>query len=200
MSTDVLRQQIRQARSRYFASLGSVEELAVTPTDGLPWPGQREAWRLIRRGKSVAVVSDGLSDPFDAPKPNVGLGIEVLVETTDPLADPISRSWLFEMARSLAQQFVEHGGFRNLIEKLGLICLELPNAPGALLGLRTDDTPIEFPTPQGTVRIITGTLLTPVEMAYAGNFGQPGLVELQRRFVRKGWFHRSSRDRESVVD
>jgi hypothetical protein len=200
MSNEVLRQQISQARGRYFATLGRVEELTVAAGDGPPWPGQREAWRVIRRPASIAIVSDGLSDPFDSPKPNAGLGIEVLAETSDPIDGPIEQSWLLMMARSLATQFVEHGGFRNLIDKLGLICLELPDGSGVLLGVQADGIATEFASPQGPVRVITATLLQPVEMAYAGNFGQPGLIELQRRFVRNGWFHRSSPARQPVFN
>lgn len=201
MSDDTLRRQIAEARSRYYATLGRMEELSVAADENAPiWPGQREGWRVIRRESSIAIVSDGLSDPFDSAKPNVGLGIELLVETSDLLEEPLEKSWLFEMARSLATQFVEHGGFRNLIDKLGLICLELPDGSGVLLGVQTDGLPTEFATPQGQVRLITATLLQPVEMAYAGNFGQPGLIELQRRFVRSRGCHRSSRTRPPVFD
>ena len=94
---------------------------------------------------------------------------------------------------------VEHGGFRNLVDKLGLICLELRSGAGVLLGVKTDGFAIEFDAPGGPVRVITATLLMPDEMSYAGRLRREGLLELEKRFVERGWYHRSSKQRKSVV-
>jgi hypothetical protein len=199
MPDDALLLKAYQARNQYAASLGIVSELPVPPLEGPPWPGLREGWRAIRRESSVAIMSDGLSDPFPTSQPNTGLGIEVLAETTDTV-DPIESSWLLAMARALAMQFVEHGGFRNLIDKLGLICLELDDGQGVLLGVRPDDFAPTFHAPGGEVRIMTATMLTPQELDYAARFRREGLAELEKRLSQQGFFHRSSRQRGSVVD
>jgi hypothetical protein len=198
MGDDALLLKAYEARNRYAASLGTVSELPVPPLDGPPWPGLREGWRAIRRKSSVAILSDGLSDPFPTEKPNTGLGIEVLAETSDPI-EPVESSWLLAPVRELARQFVEHGGFRNLIDKLGLICLELNDGQGVLLGVRPDDFTPTFSTPSGEVRIITATLLTPQELDYAGKFRREGLIELEKRLAKQGFCHRSSRKRQSLV-
>lgn len=124
-------QQHYDARDRHVRKLGTPDpdpRTLLNPglTGGPWWPGLRESWRRVRRGPCTLVVSDGLSDPYDDDDtPNVGLGVEVLVATPDPVPDPVQASWLFTLAYDISQQAADSGAFRELRDELGLFSMEL---------------------------------------------------------------------------
>lgn len=211
-------QAIYAAREAFAKSLGEVDGDVLAPLinpsfmGGPQWPDLREAWRVIRRGTSTIILSDGLADPFpEVAEPNHGFALEVLVESSDPFAEALQGTWLFDLVYQVSQQAAHHGGFRGLIDRVGVGCLELPASPhfkpfeadsgrvGVLLGAMPAGRPDGFETPGGYVRIITARLLFPSELAYAAAGGATAREELVRRFTSDGTFHTSSFHRKPVV-
>jgi hypothetical protein len=218
MADEALLQLTYEARDKFVSGLGVVDPDVLAPLinptfmGGPTWPDLRQAWRVVRRGANTIVISDGLSDPFsDEPEPNTGFGLEVLAETTDPMPERLQASWLFDLAYQVSQQCAGHGGVRELIDKLGLLSLELPmsevlqlvatsnNRAGVLLGLAPPGTDTEFDLPGGSVRVVTAKLLWPSELDYAASEGKAGREDLAKRFAADGTHHRSSMSRKAVV-
>jgi hypothetical protein len=218
MADEAFLQSTYEARDKFVSSLGLVNPDVLAPlinpsfVGGPMWPDLRQAWRVVRRGANTIVVSDGLSDPFsDEPELNAGFGIEVLAETADPMPEQLQASWLFDLVYQVSQQCAAHGGVRDLIEKLGLLSLELPmsevlkpvatsnNRAGVLLGLAAPGVLSEFALPGGSVRVVTAKLLWPSELNYAVAKGKVGREDLAKRFVADGTHYRSSMSRKAVV-
>jgi hypothetical protein len=217
MADEELLKRTYSARDGFLLALGEVESDVLAPLinpsfmGGPMWPDLRQAWRVIRRVGSTAIVSDGLSDPFsDDVDPNVGFGIEVLAESSDLLPAPLQTSWLFDLAFQVSQQCAAHGGVRDLIDRLGLISLELPlsdvlepvatsnGTAGVLLGVVTPNIPSSFDLPGGTARVVTATLLWPSELEYAMEHGKAGREALANAFATNGTYHCSSLHRKPV--
>ena len=157
-------------------------------------------------------MSDGLSDPFSEDEtPTAGFGLEVLAQSGDLMPDQLQGSWLFNLVYQVSQQCAAHGGVRGLIDRLGLLSLELPMSEelrpvatdngraGVLLGVAAPDFPTQFELPGGSVKIVTAKLLWPSELEYAAAEGEAGRAELARRFAAEGTHHRSSLTRPPVV-
>jgi len=206
------------ARDRYLRGLGAVAPDVIAPLvnpsfqGGPEWPDLRQAWRVITTGAHTILVSDGLTDPFkDDPKPNVGFGLEVLVETDDLLPRPIQKTWLFEVVYEISQNCADHGGIRELIDRLKLLSLELPSSRalgavatasgsvGVLLGVAPPGVATEFAVPGGSVRLLTAKVLMPTELAFVAKNGAAGREELAKRFAAQGTHHRSSLKRKAVA-
>jgi hypothetical protein len=217
MADEAMLQSTYEARDKFVSSLGVVDPDVLAPLinpsfmGGPMWPDLRQAWRVIRQGTNTIVISDGLSDPFsDQPEQNVGFGIEVLAETAEPMPEQLQTSWLFDLVYQVSQQCAAHGGVRDIIERLGLISLELPTSEvlgplaneegrvGVLLGLAAPGMASEFALPGGSVRLLTAKLLWPSELEYAISNGKAGRKELARRFAADGTHHRSSMSRRAV--
>ncbi|VTT97360.1 Uncharacterized protein OS=Xanthomonas perforans 91-118 GN=XPE_2373 PE=4 SV=1 [Gemmataceae bacterium] len=215
---DDLLQRTYEARDGYLRQLGEVDPLVLTHiinpafTGGPRWPDLRQAMRVVRNGNRTIVVSDGLADPFDdQPEPNVGFGIEVLLETSDPIEGSIQNDWPFWIAYDVAQQAARHGGFRELIDELGVLSMDLQcrfgpselataeGRIGVLLGVHGPDFPAEWSFPAGVVKIVTVKVLHPSELAVAANEGDAGRKRLCDLFTANGTFHVSSATRPSVV-
>lgn len=210
--------QTFQAREAYLRQMGAVDELLLAPLmnpafmGGPVWPSLRQSWRTVRNGRRTIIVSDGLSDPFDSEtEPSVGFGIEVLGETADPLPDQLQGSWLFAVVYAVSQQSAAHGGFRGLIDELGVLSMEirapaelqpLANSDGNLglfLGLRSPKLPLEWELPAGLVKVVTVKVLQPTELAYAVDQDSEGRVRLREMFSADGTYHLSSLSRPPVV-
>jgi len=218
MAEQDYRSLVYAARDGYARSLGDMSPDVLAPLvnpsfmGGPEWPDLRQAWRVIRNGNRTIVMSDGLADPFsDEPEPNAGFELEVLAETEDPMPEAVQSTWLFNLVYQISQQCADHGGIREIIDRLGVVSMELPeagslqpaaNADGAvgvLLGLPSPDFPTEFAVPVGTVRIVTAKVLWPSELDYVVAEGKAGREELARRFAADGSRHRSSLLRQPVV-
>ena len=214
---DDRRQLTYAARDAYARSLGDVSPDVLAPLinpgfmSGPLWPDTRQAWKAIRNGSATIILSDGLSDPFcDAPEPNSGFGLEVLAETSDSLPEQLPASWLFDLVYQVSQQCAFHGGVRELIDRLGVVSLELPlsgplqvmatanDTAGVLLGTMPPNCSWGFDIPGGSVRIVTAKLLWPQELEFAAT-GKAAREELARRFAADGTLHCSSMHRPSVV-
>jgi hypothetical protein len=179
---------------------------------GPRWPDLRQAFRIVRNGTHTIVVSDGLADPFDdQPDPNVGFGIEVLGETSDLIEGEVQNSWLFWVVYDVAQQAANHGGFRDLIDELGVLSMEIRNrfGPdelatseghlGLLLGVHPPNFSVEWIIPSGKVKVVTVKILHPSELAVAVREGEAGRKRLQELFAANGSYHVSSVERPAVI-
>jgi hypothetical protein len=214
---ELLRQTF-QAREAYLRRMGVVDDFLLAPLmspalmGGQAWPAFRQSWRTVRNGDRTIVASDGLSDPFEGEgEANVGFGIEVLGETADPLPDPPQASWLFAVVPAVSQQAAAHGGFRGLIDELGVLSMEM-EAPtelqplatsdgnlGLLLGLRSPGVPFEWELPAGLVKVVTVKVLQPAELAFVIEHGGAGRDRLRELFATEGSYHLSSLFRPPVV-
>jgi hypothetical protein len=214
---ELRRDEIFAARDQFARSLGDVDPDVLTPIinpefmDGPAWPDLRQAWRVIRRDGSTIILSDGLSDPFpEVAEPNTGFGLEVLVESSDAMPEQLQMSWLFDLAYQVSQQCADHGGIRDMVERFGVVSLELPmnhelpdmlndhHMAGVLLGIVPPDLPPEFTTPSGSVRIITAKLLWLSELQHIITGGKGARQNLADQFRQDGSYHRSSLLRSAV--
>ena len=210
-------QALYDARDQFARTLGATgDDLLgpfVNPTfgGGPRWPSLRQSWRPIRRRESTAIVSDGLSDPFDDDEsPNVGLGIESVVEASGKVSSQLQRSWLFQLVYDVSQQAADSGEFLSRINKLGLFSMELflgdafkalkspSGTVGVLLAIEPDFTPLLAVGPD-SIRYLTAKLLNPSELAFARAGGATARAQLRDRFHSDGTAHRSSLRRKSVV-
>ncbi len=207
-----------QVRETYLRKMGKVDEFLLAPLinpaeiGGPVWPSFRQAWRTVRNGRGIIIVSDGLSDPFEAQERlNTGFGIEVLGETTDPLPEQLQASWLFAVVYAVSQEAAAHGGFRSLIDEMGVLSMEI-KAPeglqslanqegkiGVLLGLQSPELPTEWELPAGLVKVVTVKVLQPMELAYVVAKYEAGREQLRQLFAADGSHHLSSLFRPSVV-
>jgi hypothetical protein len=207
-----------EARGRYLRQLGEVDPLVLAPLvnpafrGGPRWPDLRQAFGVVRRDDRTIVVSDGLSDPFDEePEPNVGFGIEVLLETADPIEGSIQNDWPFWVVYDVPQQAAAHGGFRELIDELGVLSMEIharfgpdelatpQGGLGLLLGVHPPEFPAEWQLPAGTAKVVTVKVLHPSELSIAVEQGSAGRERLRDLFTADGSYHLSSSKRPPVL-
>jgi hypothetical protein len=211
-----LLQQTYAARDGYLRQWGEVDPYVQAPLinpafrGGPRWPDLRQAFRIVRNGTHTIVVSDGLADPFDGEEePNVGFGVEILCETSDPIEGSVANDWPFWVTYDIAQQAAHHGGFRELIDELGLLSMEIEcrfgpeelatpnNRLGVLLGAAPPDLATDWEFPAGTVKLITAKVLHPSELAIVLSDG--GRERLRDLFVADGTYHISSVARKPVI-
>ena len=205
------------AREGYLKTIGAVEPNLFAPivnpglVGGPVWPALRESWRCVRRDKNTILISDGLSDPWDDEDENVGLGTEVLVETSEALGPNVAATWLFDLVYGVSQQAASSGAFRELRDELGLFSSEI-HAPaalrkfssaeghvGVLFGVPAPSLPLEWNLPSGLVRVVTATLLHPSELLHIRQFDQAGRSRVSEMLVEAGFGHLSLVDRSPVV-
>jgi len=213
-----LLQSTYAARDACLRQLGEVDPYVlghlINPAfmGGPKWPNLRQAMRVIRNGSHTFVVSDGLADPFEEnPEPNVGFGVEVLVETSDPIEGSVQNDWPFWLAYNVAQQAAKHGGFRELFDELGILSLELKcpvglqdfatetGRIGLLLGNNGPNVPLMWDFPAGKVRVVTVMAVHPAELAVIVIEGEAGRKRLADLFAANGTYHVSSATRKSVI-
>ncbi|MFO1063910.1 MAG: hypothetical protein U0892_08615 [Pirellulales bacterium] len=206
------------ARDAFASSLGTVSPDVLAPLinpslmGGPAWPDLRQAWRVIRRTSGIAIMSDGLADPFDdTDEPNCGFELEAIAETNDTLPTQLEASWLFDLVYGISQQCAHHGGVAEIVDDLGVVSLELPvgeslkalatenERVGVLLGVEADNIPRYIELPGGTALIMTATLILPSELEFIIANGQEGRTHLARRLAEAGIHHRSSLTRASLI-
>ncbi|WP_257454648.1 imm11 family protein [Archangium lipolyticum] len=200
------------ARDTAWRSLGTLDKEAITPIAmSSSWPGRRELWRVIHRASGrTLLVTHGLSDPFITRlEPSVGFGLELAVETDQPL-ESIETSWPFMLLERVAAEVAAHERVRERL-KAGLFSMEvsgegmpesLVTSDGrvaVLLGVESRTLPSHFSTPFGDVRLVTIKALLPPELAYLLEHGAKGQSELARRFVASGEEHLSHLRQRAIV-
>jgi len=207
-----LREQTDTARKAFWRTLGRLDEEAFIPiVVGGGWPARRQVWRVIHRAEGrTLVVTDGLSDFFvDRVEPSVGFGLELALETNEPLGD-VEKSWPLLLLERMGNELAEHERVREKV-KASFLSMEVAGhgmpeplltkegRVGVLLGMEASTLPGCFTMPAGEVRLVTVKVLMPVELAYLLEHGKRGRDELVRRFVQEGQAHLSRAWRQSVV-
>jgi len=207
-----LRDETDAAREAFWRTLGRLDEEAIIPiVVGGGWPARRQVWRVIHRAEGrTLLVTDGLSDFFvDRVEPSVGFGLELALETNEPLGD-VEKSWLLLLLERVGNELAEHESMREKV-KAGLLSMEVAGERmpeplltkegrlGVLLGVESSTLPGRFTLPAGEVRLVTVKVLMPVELAYLLEHGKRGRDELVRRFAQEGPEHLSRAWRQPVV-
>ncbi|EJN21868.1 suppressor of fused domain protein [Pseudomonas sp. GM80] len=131
---------------------------------GPDWPSTRQAYRIVRRGDSIILASEGLSDPFDDPEERSnGFEMELFVETADipehargALGDvaPLQQSWAFEMLKHIAATVANAGGITGQLQQYGALSLELPGFSQS--HYMSDQLPAQFVTEDDMVGVLLG--------------------------------------------
>jgi len=197
-----LREQTDAAREAFWRTLGRLDKEAIIPiVVGGAWPARRQVWRIIHRpGGRTLLVTDGLSDFFvDRVEPSVGFGLELALETDEPLEKP-EESWPLLLLERVADEVAEHERVREKV-KTGLMSMEVSGRGmpqvlvtqegrmGVLLGMEASTLPRGFNMLAREVRLVTVKALLPAELAYLLEHGKKGRDELLRRFGQEGHGH-----------
>ncbi|WP_342747661.1 imm11 family protein [Melittangium boletus] len=199
-----LRKQTDAARGPFWRTLGRLDEEAIIPiVVGGAWPARRQVWRIIHRAEGrTLLVTDGLSDFFvDRVEPSVGFGLELALETDEPLKD-VEKSWPLLLLERVADEVAEHERVRERL-RTGFLSMEVSGKDmpeplvtregrvGVLLGMESSELPRGFAMPAGEVRLVTVKVLLPTELGYLLAHGKNGRDELLRRFDEEGQGHLS---------
>jgi hypothetical protein len=207
-----LREQTDTAREAFWRTLGKLDEEAIIPiVVGGSWPARRQVWRSIHRpGGRTLLVTDGLSDFFvDRVEPSVGFGLELALETDEPLQEA-EKSWPLLLLERVSDEVAEYERVREKV-KTGQMSMEVSGKDmpqplvtqdgrvGVLLGLEPSTLPRGFTLSGGEVRLVTIKALLPAELAYLLEHGKTGWDELLRRFDQEGHGHLSRVGRSPVV-
>ncbi|WP_295473252.1 suppressor of fused domain protein [uncultured Pseudomonas sp.] len=143
---ETLQQAVRQAgherMDRHWRSVGQLESDVLTYlispglSGGAQWPSTRQAYRVVRRGESLLLATDGLSDPFDGVEGmGNGFEMELFLETSDlpetmrgeaGQVDALKGSWAFELLEHVASTVADAGGITHQLAQYGVLSLELP--------------------------------------------------------------------------
>ncbi|SES91381.1 suppressor of fused domain protein [Stigmatella erecta] len=192
--------------------MGRLDEEAIIPiVVGGAWPAQRQVWRIIHRpGGRTLLVTDGLSDYFaDRAEPSVGFGLELALETDEPLQEA-EQSWPLLLLERVGDEIAEHERVREKV-KPGFLSMEVSGQGmpeplvtregrvGVLLGMESSPLPRDFSMPAGEVRLVTVKALLPTELTYLLAHGKTGRDELLRRFGQEGHGHLSRVWRNPVM-
>ena len=200
------------AREAFWRTLGTLDPLTLTPiAGGDEWPGRRQAWRLIHRtAGGTLLVTDGMSDfDADSDEPSVGFGLELALETDEPLG-PMAHSWQYQVLTRVGDEVTGHERLRTWLRK-GMMSMEVSGEGmppelvtdqgrvGVLLGMQASTLPLSFDLPEGTVRLVTIQVLLPAELEFLLAEGKGGSEEMARRFIANGREHRVRAQRPPVV-
>lgn len=211
-----------EARDAFWQAWGEVDPQVLAPLinpglSGLPsWPRLRQAYRTVRRGSLTLLATDGLSDPFDDPGRSTeqGFGLECFAVTKDVLPSPVQSSWLFDMLFQVSLNAADHGGFRDVIERAGLVSMQLfdvrvprewsndDGSVGVLLNLqdtRGSGVAGTVVLPVESALVVSVKLLAPSEFEYCVQGGSAARAELGRLFHASGKPQQSSLQRKPVV-
>ncbi|QBF27528.1 Suppressor of fused protein (SUFU) [Pseudomonas tructae] len=158
---------------RHWSSVGTVENdvlaYLISPSfsGGPHWPSTRQAYRVVRRGDSIILATEGLSDPFDDDEgQGNGFEMELFVETADipehargPLGevDPFKRSWAFELIENVAKTVADAGGITPQLERYGALSLELPGFSES--HHISSQVPAQFVTEDDCIGVLLGGLV-----------------------------------------
>ncbi len=155
---------------RHWSAVGSVEQdvlsylISPSLSGGPYWPSTRQAYRVIRRGTSVIMATEGLSDPFDDTEGmGNGFEMELFVETADipehargavGEVDPLKRSWVFELVENVAGTVAGAGGITSQLDLHGALSLEIPGFSQS--HHLSDQLPAHFVTDDDAIGVLLG--------------------------------------------
>src|SRR6218665_3047788 len=166
-----------------------------TPTHGNHRMGiQNCCGGWARRGEPPSVRwarwRGGPSSQSFQKEPSLGYGIELAIETDEPVGD--DGGWLLQLLRRVSGEVAEHERLRVALGK-GVISMEVPGEGmpeslvtkegrvGALVGMGASGFPRSFSPPAGAVRLLIVKALSPQELAFLLEHGRK---ELLQRFAR----------------
>lgn len=224
-----------QRRDAFWATVGTVEGDVLTHLispdlmGGPAWPTTRQAYRVIRRGGSVVIATDGMSDLFDDGGDTNGFNLELFVESGDLPADlagtpgdvsPLARSWMLELLQNVAGTVAGAGGIERQLERYGVLSMEVPGVSASHAikdqlpeGFVTADDAIgiliggpapDFATliedmPLSPVRIVPVVLLTAAELGEIRAGDEETRDGVVKRLAATPTRHRSDLGRPSIV-
>ncbi|WP_223641145.1 imm11 family protein [Corallococcus sp. EGB] len=196
-------------REAFWHTLGTMDDNFVIPiVVGGGWPARSEIWRVIHRPEGRTLfVTDGLSNFFaDKAEPSVGFGLELALETDEPVAN-VAKSWQQLLLERIANELVGHEHLREPA-RTGILSMEIDGERmpeplltkdgrvAVLLGMETPTLPTHFTLPDGQVRLVTVKTLMPRELTYLLEHGRE---ELLHRFNQSSPGHLSKAWRQPVV-
>ena len=174
-----LREATQKSLDRHWNTVGTSEQdvlgYMISPSllGGPDWPSTRQAYRVVRRGDSIILATEGMSDPFDgAEGMGNGFEMELFIETADipehargALGDvnPFRRSWAFELLRHLAAEVAYAGGLTHRLEKYGSMSFEIPGFS------KSDAMSEQLPAHFVTADDMTGMLLGAPQADFSTN-------------------------------
>ena len=155
---------------RHWSAVGTVERdvlaYLISPTfsGGPYWPSTRQAYRVVRRGDTIILATEGLSDPFDDTEGmGNGFEMELFVETADipehahgavGEVDPFKGSWAFELVEHVAKTVADAGGITHQLDQYGALSLELPGLSQS--HHMSDQLPKHFVTDDDSTGVLLG--------------------------------------------
>ncbi len=221
-------EQSWQKRDAFWASIGAVETDVlghlISPglMGGPQWPTTRQAYKVVRRGGSIIIATDGLSDPFADGRQGNGFGMELFVETGDIQPDhagqpgdisKLSQSWAFELVSHVAGTVASAGGVTAQLDQYGVLSMELPGVSqshvigkqlpahyvteddslGILIGVPVEGFPAVIEDmPLSPVRMVPVTIITAAELEALRAGGAAARRALAEELAKRGTYHRSS--------
>lgn len=155
---------------RHWSSVGISERDVITymisPSfmGGADWPSTRQAYRVVRRGDSILLATEGMSDPFDGVEGmGNGFEMELFIETSDIPehargalgdVDPLKNSWAFELLEHIGKMVANAGGITERLYKYGVLSIEIPGF--SLSHQMSDQLPKHFVTEDDCTGVLLG--------------------------------------------
>ncbi len=166
----------RETQWSNFGTLGAHFAPIIGPTftGGPTWPS-RPGWQVVYPFSGGTVVcSNGLSDAFEDQDPSVGYGLEIYAGCSERVEE-IQGHWLMSMVMQLSNVCAGHGGIPGLLERMGALTVELENQGfpqefvldnGRVCALIGTQGPLaDLSLPQGRIRVVSATLISPQHTA-----------------------------------
>jgi hypothetical protein len=213
----------RKLRLAVYTSMGTPSKDVLAPllgpavTGGPAWPS-RPSWRAIRRGETLIVASDALSDPWEEDEEEAGYRLEVFMEGPGdllpegaPLTD-LTGTWLLSAVQEISNTVASHGGVRELLDELGAVSVEVDGAHfpdalcneegrvGVLVGVATKGLPERIDYGNDDALLVAVTVLTRDELDTIVEEGTQARLGIAEALAASSTGHRSVLDRKSVLE
>jgi hypothetical protein len=170
----------------------------------------------VQDGGRVLLATADLSSPSGDGSRPVGAGLELFVESDEPLGGPLPLTWLQSLLVSLRQLAVETPDLRQQIDELGLLSVGVDGTPfppsmrgvdgtvGVLIGLPVKKYPSSYKVGNHNVLLVAATVLKPdeLELLIEGDEegDEEGYEALASALSESGVGHLSQMWRDSMVE